>query len=484
MGLEYLTLARMSGTLSGGESQRIRLASQIGSELTGVLYVLDEPSIGLHQRDNERLLRTLLHLRDLGNTVLVVEHDEDTIRAADYVVDFGPGAGITGGEVVAAGTFEQLLASRRSVTAAFLDGRRGVPLPAQRRAGNGKSLRVEGAREHNLKNLTVKIPLGTLTAVTGVSGAGKSTLVNRILLPALSRHLHDAKTVPGAHDRIVGLDHIDKVIAIDQQPIGRTPRSNPATYTKLFDSIRQLFAQTAEARAYGYDVGRFSFNVKGGRCESCGGDGLKKVEMHFLPDVYVTCDECKGQRFNDATLRVTYRGKTIADVLETSVAEAIELFSVHREIMRALRTLDDVGLSYMKLGQPSPTLSGGEAQRIKLARELSKVGTGTTLYVLDEPHDGSAFCRRRATLARAGASGRRGQHGAGSRAQPRRDQGRRPRHRSRPGRRRGRRPNSGRGNPRSDRAREKECDRQVPGAAAEAGAVATRVVIRVTAAGR
>ncbi len=391
VGLDYLTLARMAGSLSGGESQRIRLASQIGSELTGVLYVLDEPSIGLHQRDNERLLGTLLRLRDLGNTVLVVEHDEDTIRAADYVVDFGPGAGVLGGEIVAAGSVENLLAAPRSVTGAFLSGRRAIPVPSTRRSGNGKQLRVEGAREHNLQNLTVAIPLGTLTAITGVSGAGKSTLVNRILLPALQRHLYDAKSTPGAHDRIVGLEHIDKVIAIDQQPIGRTPRSNPATYTKLFDSIRALFAQTPEARAYGYDQGRFSFNVKGGRCEACGGDGLRKVEMHFLPDVYVTCGECKGKRFNEATLRVTYRGKTIADILDTSVAEALELFSVHREIKRALQTLDDVGLSYMKLGQPSPTLSGGEAQRIKLARELSKVGTGTTLYVLDEPTTGLHF---------------------------------------------------------------------------------------------
>ena len=391
VGLEYLTLSRGSGTLSGGESQRIRLASQIGSELTGVLYVLDEPSIGLHQRDNERLLGTLLRLRDLGNTVLVVEHDEDTIRAADWVVDFGPGAGVGGGEVVAAGALKQIVECKRSVTGAFLAGRRGIPVPSARRKGNGKHLTIEGAREHNLKNLTVDVPLGTLTVVTGVSGAGKSTLINRILLPALQRHLYEGRAVPGAHDRINGLAHIDKVIAIDQQPIGRTPRSNPATYTKLFDSIRALFAQTAEARAYGYDQGRFSFNVKGGRCEACGGDGLRKVEMHFLPDVYVTCEECKGKRFNEATLRVTYRGKTIADVLDLSVAEALELFSVHREISRALRTLDDVGLSYMKLGQPSPTLSGGEAQRIKLARELSKVGTGTTLYVLDEPTTGLHF---------------------------------------------------------------------------------------------
>ncbi len=391
VGLDYLTLARGASTLSGGESQRIRLASQIGSELTGVLYVLDEPSIGLHQRDNLRLLQTLLKLRDLGNTVIVVEHDEDTIRAADFVADFGPLAGEHGGRVVAQGSAESLQDQPESITGAFLSGRRAIQVPDKRRPGNGAFIEVVGAREHNLKNVDVKLPLGTLTAVTGVSGAGKSTLINRILLPALARKLHDSRLVPGAHTRIKGLEHLDKVIAIDQQPIGRTPRSNPATYVKVFDHIRNVFAKTKEARAYGYDAGRFSFNVKGGRCEACGGDGLKTVEMHFLPDVYVTCDECHGKRFNEATLRVRFKDKTIADVLTMSIDEALAHFSAHREIVRALQTLADVGLGYMRLGQPSPTLSGGEAQRIKLARELSKVATSRTLYVLDEPTTGLHF---------------------------------------------------------------------------------------------
>ncbi len=391
VGLEYLTFARSAGTLSGGETQRIRLASQIGSELTGVIYVLDEPSIGLHQRDNERLLGTLLRLRDLGNSVIVVEHDEDTIRAADWVCDFGPGAGIHGGAVVSQGTPKALERDPKSPTGAYLSGRKRIEIPRVRRKGSGEAIVVKGAREHNLKGIDVRFPLGTLTCVTGVSGAGKSTLVSRILLPAAMRHLHESRVDVGAHDQLLGLEAVDKIIAIDQQPIGRTPRSNPVTYTKVFDGIRNLFAQTKEARAYGYDAGRFSFNVAGGRCDACGGDGVRKVEMHFLADVYVTCESCNGKRFNEATLRVRYKDKHIADVLDLSVEEAIKHFAVHRDIARGLTTLADVGLGYMKLGQPSPTLSGGEAQRIKLARELSKVSTSKTLYVLDEPTTGLHF---------------------------------------------------------------------------------------------
>ncbi|MGC4093556.1 MAG: excinuclease ABC subunit UvrA [Polyangiaceae bacterium] len=391
VGLGYLTLDRAAATLSGGESQRIRLASQIGSELTGVIYILDEPSIGLHQRDNRRLLDTLKALRDLGNSVLVVEHDEETMREADHLIDFGPGAGVLGGEVVAAGTPEQVMREPRSLTGGYLSGRLRIELPSERRTGNGKAITVRGAREHNLQKLDVRFPLGMFVAVTGVSGAGKSTLVNGILRPALARALHEARESVGEHTRIDGIEHIDKVIAIDQKPIGRTPRSNPATYTKVFDSIRDLYAGLPEARAYGYDAGRFSFNVKGGRCEACSGDGLRCVEMHFLPDVYVTCEICKGQRFNDATLRVRYKEKTIAETLELSVSEGLSQFAVHPQIMRGLQTLDDVGLGYLKIGQPSPTLSGGEAQRIKLARELSRVGTGRTLYILDEPTTGLHF---------------------------------------------------------------------------------------------
>ncbi len=391
VGLDYLTLDRAAGTLSGGESQRIRLASQIGSELEGVIYVLDEPSIGLHQRDNARLLATLERLRDLGNSVVVVEHDEETMRAADWLIDFGPGAGALGGEVVAQGTPREVMRTPGSLTGDYLAGRRRIATPAERRPGRKTALTVTGASEHNLKKVTVRIPLGTLVAVTGVSGAGKSTLVNRILYPALARALHEAHVPVGAHKRVTGIEHVDKIIAIDQQPIGRTPRSNPATYTKLWGHVRDLFARTPEARKYGYGPGRFSFNVKGGRCEACGGDGLRTVEMHFLPDVYVTCEECHGRRFNEATLRVKYKEKSIADVLEMSVREALEHFAVHREIVRALRTLDDVGLGYVKLGQPSPTLSGGEAQRIKLSRELSRVATGRTVYVLDEPTTGLHF---------------------------------------------------------------------------------------------
>jgi excinuclease ABC subunit A len=391
VGLEYLTLSRSASTLSGGESQRIRLASQIGSELTGVMYVLDEPSIGLHQRDNARLLTTLCKLRDLGNTVIVVEHDEDTIREADHVVDFGPLAGEQGGHIVASGTVKDILRSTESITGAFLSGKRSIVVPKTRRKGEGLPLRIEGARENNLKNITVEIPQRTLTAITGVSGAGKSSLVNRILLPVLAKRLHDARTKPGLHKQITGLGTLDKVIAIDQQPIGRTPRSNPATYVKVFDDIRRVFSMTTEARTYGYEAGRFSFNVPGGRCEACGGDGLKRVEMHFLADVYVPCDDCGGKRFNEATLRVTFKGKNIADVLAMSVSDAHVHFAAHKEIARPLQTLLDVGLGYMRLGQSSPTLSGGEAQRIKLARELSKTSTTKTLYVLDEPTTGLHF---------------------------------------------------------------------------------------------
>jgi len=391
VGLGYLTLDRPAGSLSGGESQRIRLASQMGSELTGVIYILDEPSIGLHQRDNGKLLATLKRLRDIGNSVIVVEHDEETMEEADWIVDFGPGAGELGGEVVAQGTPQQLMQDERSLTGAYLSGRREIPLPAQRRPGNGKKIRVIGAAENNLKNIDVDFPLGKLVAVTGVSGAGKSTLVNKILYPALARALHDGRTPPGKHKAVTGLEFVDKVIDIDQKPIGRTPRSNPATYTKIFDAIRNVFAETPEARAFGYSAGRFSFNVKGGRCEACEGDGVRLVEMHFLPDVYVTCETCGGKRFNDATLRVRFKGKNIAEVLEMSVREAIEHFALHKEIVRGLRTLEDVGLGYIKLGQPSPTLSGGEAQRIKLSRELARVGTGKTIYILDEPTTGLHF---------------------------------------------------------------------------------------------
>jgi excinuclease ABC subunit A len=391
VGLGYLTLDRPGPTLSGGESQRIRLASQMGSELTGVIYILDEPSIGLHQRDNARLLATLKRLRDLGNSVIVVEHDQETMEEADWIVDFGPGAGILGGEVVASGTPKQVTSSTVSLTGGYLSGRLKIEVPSQRRRGNGQKLVLRGAAANNLKSVDVEFPLGSLIAITGVSGAGKSTLVNRILYPALSRALYGSREAPGPYKALAGIEHLDKVIDIDQKPIGRTPRSNPATYTKVFDSIRDVFARTPEARAYGYEPGRFSFNVKGGRCEACEGDGMKVVEMHFLADVYVPCEVCHGKRFNDATLRVRFKDKNIAEVLDLSVREAMELFSVHKEIIRILKTLDDVGLGYIKLGQPSPTLSGGEAQRIKLSRELARTDTGRTLYVLDEPTTGLHF---------------------------------------------------------------------------------------------
>ncbi len=398
VGLEYLTLDRAAATLSGGEAQRIRLASQLGSELSGVMYVLDEPSIGLHQRDNLRLIATLRRLRDLGNSVIVVEHDAETIEAADYVVDFGPGAGRQGGRVVAEGPPEALKAHPDSPTGKFLSGVERIEVPGTRRKPQG-FITVKGAREHNLKNIDVQFPLGVLVAVTGVSGAGKSSLINGILQPALRRKLLGSFDRVGAHGGLTGIDAIDKVIDIDQKPIGRTPRSNPATYTKAFDAIRDVFAMTEEARAYGYQPGRFSFNVKGGRCEACEGDGVRKVEMHFLPDVYVTCEVCRGKRYNEATLRVKWKGRSIAEVLEASVSEALGLFEHHRTLMNILRTLDDVGLGYIALGQSATTLSGGEAQRIKLSRELAKRDTGKTLYLLDEPTTGLHFEDVRRLLA-------------------------------------------------------------------------------------
>jgi excinuclease ABC subunit A len=391
VGLGYLTLDRPGPSLSGGESQRIRLASQMGSELTGVIYILDEPSIGLHQRDNGKLLATLKRLRDVGNSVIVVEHDEETMEQADHIVDFGPGAGEHGGEIVAQGTPDEVKRHPTSLTGAYLSGRREIELPPRRRTADHGAITVVGARENNLKEITVALPLGRMIAVTGVSGAGKSTLVNAVLRPALMRLLYGTREVPGKHQALSGHELVDKVIDINQQPIGRTPRSNPATYTKVFDCIREVFAQTPEARAFGYLPGRFSFNVKGGRCEACQGDGMKLVEMHFLADVLVPCEVCGGKRFNEATLRVQFKGKNIAEVLDLSVTEAKALFQNHREIARILTTLEDVGLGYIKLGQPSPTLSGGEAQRIKLSRELARVGTGKTLYILDEPTTGLHF---------------------------------------------------------------------------------------------
>ena len=390
VGLDYLTLARATGTLSGGEAQRIRLATQIGSGLVGVAYILDEPSIGLHQRDNDKLLATLKRLRDLGNTLIVVEHDEDTMFAADYIVDIGPGAGEHGGRVVAAGTAEEIMANPDSITGAYLSGRRKIPVPESRRTPAGW-LTVKGAAENNLKNIRVDFPLGVMTCVTGVSGSGKSSLVNEILYKALARKLNRARTIPGSYKEIVGMEQLDKVIAIDQSPIGRTPRSNPATYTGVFDQIRDLFASTADAKSKGYKKGRFSFNVKGGRCEACSGDGIIKIEMHFLPDVYVPCEVCQGKRYNRETLDVKYKGKSIFDVLDMTVEEALPFFENVPSIRRKIETLNDVGLSYIKLGQPSTTLSGGEAQRIKLATELSRRSTGRTIYILDEPTTGLHF---------------------------------------------------------------------------------------------
>ena len=388
VGLDYLTLSRAAGTLSGGEAQRIRLATQIGSGLMGVLYILDEPSIGLHQRDNNRLLATLRHLRDLGNTLIVVEHDEDTMHAADHIIDIGPGAGEHGGEVVAEGTAAEIMKNPASITGQYLARKKFIPVPTERRKGNGNFLEVVGAAENNLKEINVKFPLGTLTLVTGVSGSGKSTLVNEILYRGVASRLYRAKGKPGKHKKIKGLEHIDKVINIDQQPIGRTPRSNPATYTGVFDAIRDLFSQVSESRMRGYKAGRFSFNVKGGRCEACRGDGILKIEMQFLPDVYVPCEVCKGARYNRETLEVHYKGKTIAEVLDMTIDEAVDFFQNVPRIARKLEIIRDVGLGYIRLGQPATTLSGGEAQRVKLATELSKRSTGKTLYILDEPTTG------------------------------------------------------------------------------------------------
>ncbi len=391
VGLNYLTLDRGAATLAGGEAQRIRLATQIGSGLMGVLYILDEPSIGLHQRDNSRLIDTLLHLRDLGNTILVVEHDEETMAASDWIIDIGPGAGVHGGHVVSQGPLKKILADKKSVTGAYLSGRKKIAVPKERRAGSGQFLTIKGARGHNLKNVTVDIPLGTLTCVTGVSGSGKSTLIQETLYPRLMKHVYKSHTGWEEHDAIENMDLVEKLIDIDQSPIGRTPRSNPATYTGVWDLMRELFSQTPEARMRGYGPGRFSFNVKGGRCEACKGDGILKIEMHFLPDVYVPCEVCKGKRYSRETLEVKYRGKSVSDVLEMTVGEACEFFAQIPAITRKLSTIAEVGLDYIRLGQPATTLSGGEAQRVKLATELSKRTNGKTLYILDEPTTGLHF---------------------------------------------------------------------------------------------
>ncbi|GBE29923.1 UvrABC system protein A [bacterium BMS3Bbin04] len=398
VGLDYLSLDRSAGTLSGGEAQRIRLATQIGSQLVGVLYILDEPSIGLHQRDNERLIQTLEHLRDLGNTVIVVEHDRETMERADYLVDLGPGAGIHGGEVVVEGTPQQVANTPESITGRFLSNQEYIDVPAKRRASKKKWITIKNARGHNLKGITARFPLGLFTVVTGVSGSGKSTLVNETLFPALARNIYHSREVPLEHDDISGLSYVDKVVDIDQSPIGRTPRSNPATYTGLFSLMRDIFAQIPDAKARGYKPGRFSFNVKGGRCETCQGAGINKIEMHFLPDVYVTCEDCKGKRYNRETLEVKFKGKSIADVLDMTVDEALQFFEAVPRIKRKLQVLNDVGLTYIHLGQPATTLSGGEAQRVKLATELSKIGTGRTVYILDEPTTGLHFADVRMLL--------------------------------------------------------------------------------------
>jgi excinuclease ABC subunit A len=391
VGLNYLTLDRPSMTLSSGESQRIRLATQIGSSLVGVLYILDEPSIGLHQRDNSRLLKTLKHLRDIGNTLLVVEHDEETIQTSDYVIDLGPGAGVHGGKVVATGTPSEIMKNSNSITGKYLKGTKRISIPVNRRQGNGNYLLIKGAQEHNLKDIDVSIPLGVLTCITGVSGSGKSTLVNDILYRSLAQHFFGSRDRPGKHDTIDGVEKLDKAIIINQSPIGRTPRSNPATYTGVFTPIREFFAQLPDAKIRGYKLGRFSFNVKGGRCENCSGAGTIRIEMQFLPDVYVTCDVCKGKRYNSETLEVMFKGRSITDVLNMTIEEAIRFFQNLPRISRKLQTLLDVGLGYIKLGQPATTLSGGEAQRVKLASELSKIGTGRTIYILDEPTTGLHF---------------------------------------------------------------------------------------------
>ena len=463
VGLEYLTLARASGTLSGGESQRIRLASQIGSGLTGVLYVLDEPSIGLHQRDNARLLETLKRLRDLGNTVIVVEHDEDAIRIADHVVDVGPGAGVHGGRIVAQGTPADIMNDPASLTGQYLTGERGIPIPERRARNPRRTLKLIGARGNNLKNVTAEIPLGLFTCVTGVSGGGKSTLLIDTLYKAVARRLNGASEAPAPFDKIEGLEHIDKIIDIDQSPIGRTPRSNPATYTGAFTPIREWFAGLPESRARGYEPGRFSFNVKGGRCEACQGDGVIKIEMHFLPDVYVTCDVCKGKRYNRETLEVTFKGKSIADVLDMTVEEAADFFKAVPRVRETLKTLHRVGLDYIHVGQQATTLSGGEAQRVKLAKELSKRATGRTLYILDEPTTGPAFPRRRKTARGAARAGRAGQFRGGDRAQSRGHQDRRLDHRPRPRRRRRRRRDRGGRPARGHRAGEAQLYGAVPG---------------------
>ena len=434
VGLDYLTLSRSSATLAGGEAQRIRLATQIGSGLVGVLYVLDEPSIGLHQRDNRRLIDTLVRLRNLGNTLIVVEHDEDTILAADHIVDIGPGAGDHGGEIVFTGPLKKLLTNRRSLTGDYLSGRKAIPLPLTRRPVEKERLVVRGARQHNLQNIDVVFPLRSFVAVTGVSGSGKSTLVDEVLYRAVHQRLNrQARLVPGKHKRVEGLEHIDKVIDIDQSPIGRTPRSNPATYTGVWDHVRKLFAKTPDARRRGYQPGRFSFNVKGGRCEACSGDGTIKIEMHFLPDIYVPCEVCKGKRYNRETLEVRYKGKNVSELLEMSVEEACEFFAAIPPIARHMTTLRDVGLGYIKLGQPAPTLSGGEAQRVKLASELSKRSTGKTLYILDEPTTGLHYDDVDKLLGCPAPAGGCRQHGGRDRAQPRGHQDGGSPHRSRPG---------------------------------------------------